>query len=160
MNNISLMGRAVRDPEIRYSQGEKSVAYGSYTLAVDRPWRKDKEKETDFILCKVVGKSAEFAEKYIRQGMKMVVTGAMQIDNYTDKDGNKTVLKEDYIKYDYPSYSNSTTYVEEGTVFVLGDNRSHSGDSRLSSIGLVDTRRILGKVVLRVTPFSRFGAVD
>lgn len=89
MNNISLMGRAVRDPEIRYSQGEKSVAYGSYTLAVDRPWRKDKEKETDFILCKVVGKSAEFAEKYIRQGMKMAVTGAMQIDNYTDKDGNK-----------------------------------------------------------------------
>ena len=78
----------------------------------------------------------------------------------TDKDGNKTVLKEDYIKYDYPSYSNSTTYVEEGTVFVLGDNRSHSGDSRLSSIGLVDTRRILGKVVLRVMPFSRFGAVD
>lgn len=89
MNNISLMGRAVRDPEIRYSQGEKAVAYGSYTLAVDRPWRKDKEKETDFILCKVVGKSAEFAEKYIRQGIKMVVTGAMQIDNYTNKDGNK-----------------------------------------------------------------------
>ena len=89
MNNISLMGRAVRDAEIRYSQGEKPVAYGSYTLAVDRPYRKDKEKETDFILCKVVGKSAEFAEKYIRQGTKMVVTGAMQIDNYTDKDGNK-----------------------------------------------------------------------
>lgn len=89
MNNISLMGRAVRDAEIRYSQGEKPVAYGSYTLAVDRPWRKDKEKETDFILCKVVGKSAEFAEKYIRQGTKMVVTGAMQIDSYTDKDGNK-----------------------------------------------------------------------
>ena len=78
----------------------------------------------------------------------------------TDKDGNKTVLDEDYIRYDYPSYRNSTTYVEEGTVFVLGDNRSYSGDSRLSSIGLVDTRRILGKVVLRVTPFSRFGAVD
>jgi len=78
----------------------------------------------------------------------------------TDKDGNKTVLDEDYIRYDYPSYRDSTTYVEEGTVFVLGDSRSHSGDSRLSSIGLVDTRRILGKVVLRVTPFSRFGAVD
>ena len=78
----------------------------------------------------------------------------------TDKNGNSTVLEEDYIRYDYPSYYNSTTYVEEGTVFVLGDNRSHSGDSRHSSIGLVDTRRILGKVVLRVTPFSRFGAVN
>ena len=89
MNNISLMGRAVRDAEIRYSQGEKPVAYGNYTLAVDRPYRKDKDRETDFITCKVVGKSAEFAEKYIKQGTKMVVTGAMQIDNYKDKDGNK-----------------------------------------------------------------------
>ena len=78
----------------------------------------------------------------------------------TDSNGNSTVLKEDYIRYDYPSYPNSVTYVEEGTVFVLGDNRSHSGDSRLSSIGLVDTRRILGKVFFRVTPFSRFGAMD
>ncbi len=78
----------------------------------------------------------------------------------TDSNGNSIVLKEDYIRYDYPSYPNSTTYVEEGTVFVLGDNRSHSGDSRLSSIGLVDTRRILGKVFFRVTPFERFGVLD
>ena len=89
MNIITIIGRAVKDAEIRYSAGEKSVAYGSYTLAVERPWRKDKEKETDFILCKVVGKSAEFAEKYITKGTKMAVVGSMQIDNYTDKDGNK-----------------------------------------------------------------------
>lgn len=67
----------------------------------------------------------------------------------TDSDGNVTVLEEDYIRYDYPSYHNSETYVEEGTVFVMGDNRSHSGDSRSSKIGLVDTRRILGKVVFQ-----------
>ena len=78
----------------------------------------------------------------------------------TDRDGNSTVLKEDYIEYDYPSYPDSTTYVEEGTVFVMGDNRSHSGDSRSSRIGLVDTRRILGNVVFRLTPISRFGTVD
>lgn len=78
----------------------------------------------------------------------------------TDSDGNSTVLEEDYIQYDYPSYADSTVYVEEGTVFVMGDNRSYSGDSRSSRIGLVDTRRILGKVVLRVTPISKFGAVD
>ena len=78
----------------------------------------------------------------------------------TDSEGNSTVLEEDYIEYGYPSYPDSTTYVEEGTVFVMGDNRSHSGDSRSPRIGLVDTRRILGQVVFRITPVSRFGTVD
>jgi signal peptidase I len=68
----------------------------------------------------------------------------------TDADGNITLLEEDYIRYDYPSYPNSETYVEEGTVFVMGDNRSHSGDSRSGKIGLVDTRRILGKAVFQL----------
>lgn len=65
MNSIVIVGRAVRDAEVRYSTGEKSTAFGNYTLAVDRPYKKDGEKETDFIMCKVVGKTAEFAEKYI-----------------------------------------------------------------------------------------------
>ncbi len=89
MNSIIIVGRAVRDAEVRYSQGEKSTAFGNYTLAVDRPYKKDEKKETDFIMCKVVGKTAEFAEKYITKGVKMIVRGRMQIDNYTDKDGNK-----------------------------------------------------------------------
>ena len=78
----------------------------------------------------------------------------------TDADGVSTVLQEDYIEYDYPSYPDSVTFVEEGTVFVMGDNRSHSADSRAERIGLVDTRRILGKVVVRLAPISRFGKVD
>ena len=89
MNSIVTVGRAVRDAEVRYSQGEKSTAFGNYTLAVDRPYRKDGDEETDFIMCKVVGKTAEFAERYITKGVKMIVRGRMQIDNYTDKDGNK-----------------------------------------------------------------------
>lgn len=84
---------------------------------------------------------------------KMIVT-------VIDSNGKSTVLEENYIRYEYPTYADSTTYVEEGTVFVLGDNRSDSSDSRSAKIGLVDTRRILGRVVVRVTPFSRFGAVD
>ncbi len=89
--------------------------------------------------------------EHLRNTMKVTIT---------DANGNSTVLEEDYIQYDYPSYSDSVTFVEEGTVFVMGDNRSHSADSRSSRIGLVDTRRILGKVVLRLTPISRFGTVD
>lgn len=89
MNSIVIVGRAVRDAEVRYSTGEKSTAYGNYTLAVDRPYKKDGDKETDFIMCKMVGKVAEFAEKHITKGVKMIVRGRMQIDNYTDKDGNK-----------------------------------------------------------------------
>lgn len=79
----------------------------------------------------------------------------------TDKDGNSTVLEEDYIKYEgwFPWMNDCSVYVEEGTVFVMGDNRSNSNDSRGSDIGLVDTRRILGKVVFRVTPLSRIGTV-
>lgn len=77
----------------------------------------------------------------------------------TDKDGNSKVLKEDYIRYDYASYKDMEVYVTEGTVFVMGDNRSHSADSRAANIGLVDTRRILGKVVLRIGG-SGFGTVE
>ncbi|MBR5004604.1 MAG: single-stranded DNA-binding protein [Erysipelotrichaceae bacterium] len=88
MNNLTLMGRLTRDPEIRYSSGENSVAYGSYTLAVDRPRRNGAEQVTDFIYCKVVGKNAEFAEKYLRQGMKIAIVGRIQVDKYKDNNGN------------------------------------------------------------------------
>jgi single-strand DNA-binding protein len=88
MNNVVLIGRITKDPEVRYSQGAETVAFGSYTLAVDRPVGKGKEAVTDFINCKVVGKTAEFAEKYLRKGMKIAIEGRIQVDNYKDKDGN------------------------------------------------------------------------
>lgn len=88
MNKVIILGRLCADPEIRYSQGNQPVAYGNYTLAVDRPVGKDKEKVTDFINCKLVGRPAEFAEKYLRKGMKIAVDGRIQVDNYQDKDGN------------------------------------------------------------------------
>jgi len=81
----------------------------------------------------------------------------------SDSEGNTTVLQEDYQYIDETSYNPyplpTTVKVEEGTVFVMGDNRYHSADSRDSRIGLVDTRRILGKVVFRISPFSRLGIV-
>lgn len=105
MNSIVIMGRATKDAEIKYSNGENSVAYGNYTLAVDRPYRKDKDTEADFIMCKVVGKSAEFAEKYITKGIKMVVRGRMQIDRYEDADGNKRSIA--YVQVEQQEFAES-----------------------------------------------------
>lgn len=83
------MGRLTRDPEARYTQGENSTCIARYTLAVDRRFKRDGEQSADFISCVVFGKGAEFAEKYFRQGMKVVVVGRLQTGSYTDKDGIK-----------------------------------------------------------------------
>ena len=64
------MGRLTRDPEVRYSQGENALAIARYTLAVDRRFKRDGEQTADFINCVVFGKSAEFTERYFRQGMR------------------------------------------------------------------------------------------
>jgi signal peptidase I len=75
--------------------------------------------------------------------------------------GASTVLKEDYVKYHGSGmYYDNTYYVEEGTLFAMGDHRTVSADSRHPDIGLVDSRRILGKVILRITPFEKFGKVE
>lgn len=91
MNKVILMGRLTRDPEVRYSQGESSTAIARYTLAVDRRFRRngDGEQNADFIGCVAFGRSAEFAEKYFRQGLKVIVTGRIQTGSYTNKDGQK-----------------------------------------------------------------------
>ena len=86
MNKVVLMGRLTRDPDVRYTQGEKSTCVARYTLAVDR---RTKEKETDFISCVAFGKAGEFAEKYLHKGMKILVEGRIQTGSYTNKDGKK-----------------------------------------------------------------------
>ena len=89
MNKVILIGRLVRDPEVRYSQGEKSIAIARYTLAVDRKFKKDGEQSADFISCVAMGKNGEFAEKYLKQGTKIAIEGRIQTGSYTNKDGNK-----------------------------------------------------------------------
>ena len=89
MNKVILMGRLTRDPEVRYSAGDNSMAIARYTLAVDRRFRRDGEATADFISCTVFGRGAEFAEKYLRQGTKIVVTGRIQTGSYTNRDGQK-----------------------------------------------------------------------
>lgn len=89
MNKVVLMGRLTRDPDVRYSAGENSTAVARYTLAVDRRFKRDGEATADFISCVAFGRSAEFAEKYFRQGIRIVVSGRIQTGSYTNRDGVK-----------------------------------------------------------------------
>ncbi len=90
MNKVILMGRLTRDPDVRYSQGENSMAIARYTLAVDRRFnRGGEENNTDFINIVAFGKAGEFAEKYLHKGTKVLVTGRIQTGSYTNKDGQK-----------------------------------------------------------------------
>ena len=89
MNKVILMGRLTRDPEVRYSQGDSSLAIARFTLAVDRRFKKDGEASADFISCVAFGKQAEFVERYLHQGTKIVAEGRIQTGSYTNKDGQK-----------------------------------------------------------------------
>lgn len=89
MNRVILMGRLTRDPDIRYTSGENSMAVARYTLAIDRAIKKQGEQSADFINCVAFSKAAEFAEKYFRQGMRVLVSGRLQTGNYTNREGQK-----------------------------------------------------------------------
>ena len=92
-----LMGRLTRDPETRYSQGERQMAIARYTLAVDRRGQKNENgQQADFIRCVAFDKAAEFAEKYFRQGQRVLIEGRIQTGSYQDRDG-KTVYTTDVV---------------------------------------------------------------
>lgn len=89
MNKVILMGRLVKEPEVRYSQGVNPVAVARYTLAVSRRLKKEGEPEADFINCVAFGKSGEFVEKFFRKGQMVSVVGRLQVRSWDDKDGTK-----------------------------------------------------------------------
>lgn len=89
MNKVILMGNITRDPEIRYTQGEKSMAIARFSLAINRRFSREGETNVDFFNCTAFGKQAEFVEKYFRQGSRMLLVGRVQNDNYTNKNGEK-----------------------------------------------------------------------
>ena len=94
MNKAILVGRLTRDPEVRYSQGDNATAVARYTVAVYRRFKRDGEPTADFIPCVVFGRSAEFAEKYFRQGMRVSISGRIQTGSYTNRDGVKVYTTE------------------------------------------------------------------
>ena len=119
MNKVILCGRLTRDPEVRYSQGENSMAIARYTLAVDRRVNRSNQQDgqtADFIGIVAFGKSGEFAEKYLKKGTKVIVTGRIQTGSYTNKDGVKVyttdVVAEDqeFAESKNSSAGNSVSY--------------------------------------------------
>ena len=89
MNKVILMGRLTRNPDIKYTQGQNSICVARYTLAVNRRYHRDGDPDADFINCIAFGKNGEFAEKYLKQGTKIVISGRIQTGSYTNRDGAK-----------------------------------------------------------------------
>ena len=92
LNHITIMGRFTRDPELRHTQSGTPVS--AFTMAVDRDGRGDGEKKTDFIECVGWRATAEFIDRYFRKGSMAVVSGRLQVREWTDKDGNKRKTAE------------------------------------------------------------------
>jgi len=140
MNKVILMGRLTRDPDVRYSQGENSMAIARYTLAVDRRVRRgqdgsaQEQQTADFIGCVAFGRSAEFAEKYLHQGTKIAIEGRIQTGSYTNKDGQKVyttdvvVENQEFAESKNASNGNGGSF-SGGRSFNSGSQSSQGGSS-------------------------------
>ena len=120
MNKVVLMGRLTRNPDVRYSQGEKATCVARYTLAVNRRFRRDGEQDADFINCVAFGRQGEFAEKYLKQGTKIVISGRIQTGSYTNRDGVKVyttdvvVEEQDFAESKAAASSYTGGYQQQG----------------------------------------------
>lgn len=127
MNNVVLMGRLVRDPQVRYSNNGTSnpLAIARYTLAVDRKYAvgRTAEQTADFINIVSFGKAGEFVEKYLRQGTKIAIVGRIQTSNYTNQEGKKVYVTE-VVTTDIEFAESKKTAQNENNV-----NNSNSADN-------------------------------
>lgn len=119
MNKIILLGRLTRNPEVRYSSGENSTAISRFTLAVNRKYVKENDEvKADFFNCTAFGKQGEFVEKYLKQGTKVALSGRVQNDNYTNREGQKVysvqIIVEEIEFAESKGSSESTQAVEPG----------------------------------------------
>ena len=129
MNKVILMGRLTRDPEVRYSQGENAMAVARYTLAVDRRVSRNNqngEQTADYIQCVAFGRSGEFAEKYFRKGMKVLVTGRIQTGSYTNKDGQRVYTTDVVVEDQEFAESKNASQNNGGGGFAPADRPSPS----------------------------------
>lgn len=116
MNKIIFMGRLTRDPEVRYTAGDAAKSVARFSLAVDRKYKTDNGPTADFFNCIAFGKTADFAEKYLRQGTKVLITGRISNDNYTDRNGNKVYYVQvvvEELEFAESKKNSSSTETEE-----------------------------------------------
>ena len=139
MNKVILMGRLTRDPEIRYTQGDNSMCIARYTLAVDRRFNRNAGNDgnnADFIPCVAFGRSGEFAEKYLKKGTKMAITGRIQTGSYTNKDGVKVYTTEVVVEdQEFAESKNASSGGNFGGNGNYGGNNYSGGGNGGSSYG-------------------------
>lgn len=128
MNRVTLIGRLVRDPDVRYSQSANgSIAVARYTLAVDRRFKRENEQNADFISCIAFGKLGEFAEKYLHQGIKIAVSGRIQTGSYTNKDSRK-IYTTDVVVEEQEFCESKTSNQQSGGNGIIPPNNNMSND--------------------------------
>ena len=146
VNRVILMGRLTRDPEVRYSRGDQPIAIARYTLAVDRRGRRTQNGEqqtADFIPCVAFDRAGEFAEKYFRQGMRVLVSGRIQTGSYTNRDGQKVYTTEIVVDEQEFADSKGTGHTQEQSQGQAAsqtklDNRLASGRNAMDTEGFMD----------------------
>ena len=125
MNKAILMGRLTRDPEIRWTQGQDQKCIARYTLAVDRRFKQEGGASADFISCVAFDLQAEFAEKYLRKGTKIAITGRIQTGSYTNRDGQK-VYTTDVVVEEQEFAESKAASAEHAANFAPADRPSPS----------------------------------
>lgn len=136
MNKVILMGRLTRDPDVRYGQGENPTAFARYTLAVDRRFKREGEPSADFINCVAFGRNAEFAEKYLAQGVKILVCGHIQTGNYTNRDGVKVYTTD--VAVDEQEFAESKKASANGSQAAPAENRATAAQESAGSDGFMN----------------------
>ena len=136
MNKVILMGRLTRDPDVRYGQGENPTVFARYTLAVDRRFKREGEPNADFINCVAFGRNAEFAEKYLAQGIKILVCGHIQTGSYTNRDGVKIYTTD--VAVDEQEFAESKKTPTNESQAAPAENRATAAQESAGSDGFMN----------------------
>lgn len=136
MNKVIMIGRLTADPEIRYSAGANQTCIANFSIAVDRKFKREGEPEADFFYCTEFGKGAEFAEKWFKKGIKVVVEGRLQNDSYTNKDGQKVTTTK--IIVEAQEFAESKSSSTQANNVPSNDGKSVNGKNTKSGDGFMN----------------------
>lgn len=130
MNRVILCGRLTKDPEVRYSQGATPTAVARLSLAVNRKWKREGEPDADFFNCTAFKGQAEFIEKYLKKGSKVLISGRVQNDNYTNKDGQKVYAVN--VMIEEIEFAESKNSGQQDTNQIRQDRPAYTNDGFMS----------------------------